>query len=81
MVRDNIPDDIKVCSCRNEFHLLELHDILKLHTDFSCLAQQLRVQEMADTPFVPIPITPLATSLAITVPVPRAELTLGSSTG
>lgn len=48
----SVPDNIEIRSCRNDFHLLECHDIFKLCADFSRLPQQLRVQEMSHTPFI-----------------------------
>ena len=38
-----VPDDIEVSASRDELHLLELHDVLKLYANFSCLAQEFRV--------------------------------------
>ena len=37
------PYDIEVSTSRDELHFLELHDILELHANFSCLPQEFGV--------------------------------------
>jgi hypothetical protein len=42
-LRGWIPDDVKVGTSRDELHLLELHDVLKLYANLPGLAQEFRV--------------------------------------
>jgi hypothetical protein len=46
------PDNVPICTARQDLHLLSLHDILKLTPDLSGFPHQLRVKEVLHTPAI-----------------------------
>jgi hypothetical protein len=54
------PDDIPICTAGQYLHLLSLHDVLQLTSDFSCLPHQLGMKEVLHTPAIAISIHQLS---------------------
>jgi len=49
------PHNIEIGASRYDIHLLELHDILQLYSDFSGFPEQFWMEEMAHCPIIPMP--------------------------
>lgn len=54
--RDALSDDIPIRPNRQQLHLLLLHDILQLSTDFTGLAHELGVEEVLHAPVVAVSV-------------------------
>jgi hypothetical protein len=51
------PDNIPICTAGQYLHLLSLHDILQLTSDFSCFPHQLGMKEVLHTPAIAVPVS------------------------
>ena len=53
---DGFPHDIKISSGGYDLHLLHLHDVFELRSNFPRLPQQFRVQKMPHRPLVSVTV-------------------------
>lgn len=49
------PHNIEIGASRYDVHLLELHNILQLHSNFSCFPEEFWMEEMTHCPIVAVP--------------------------
>ena len=52
----NIPNDVPICTAGQYLHLLSLHDIFQLTSDFSCFPHQFRMKEVLHTPAIAVSV-------------------------